>query len=441
MAVELIELSDDWTRPREDPGVPPLRPRRAVLLVLPLLLTGALGAAAAPVRQVAELATYTLPGVSRIIDGGAVRDGGGLLLASGAGRLSAYRPADGTLRWSVPLDPRVSADLSVQSAEGVVLVFDGGTTTVLDPDFGTRLWTVPRPLTVVGGVGVAASEIPVYMGPEMQPYAAGQLATEQEEATIYDLRTGRVLWTVRGVPYASLAEARGEVWTVTPAGAFTVYAVRDGSVLRTGTLAFPAGRPYGVHVHGDDQITLSSAGSGDALTEVRYDLATLRVRQPGADAASHPCGRFSCSFEPVPDSDDFHVTVRDPATGAARYRLGSRIQVMAVGEWFATVDLGQGRGTGLAATRLIDQATGQVRLDLTGWEVLPAADDSGGYLLLRDAGGQTQVGVVVDGRVQTLGLLKHRVQECHRRDDWLACGHSGNQLTMWRIIAPEDSRP
>ncbi|MBV1851522.1 outer membrane protein assembly factor BamB family protein [Catellatospora tritici] len=439
MAVELIELGDEWTRPREDPGAPPLPPSRAVLLALALLLVGALGAGAAPQRRITELATYTMPGVSEFVDGGAV-SGDDLLLVWGGGRLSAYRPSDGTLRWSVPLDPRASTDVTAQAAEGLVLLSGGGTTTVLDSDYGTRLWSVPVPLLAVGGVGVYGVQNPVFVGPDGKPYVDEQSGAEREEATGYDLRTGRVLWTVPGVPYASVVAARGEVWTVTTTGAFTVYGIRDGLVLRTGTLAFPPGRPYGAHVYGDDQITLSAVGPEDAVTEIRYDLATLRVRREESDM-SYPCGRFRCSVEPVPDSDDFHVTVRDRDTGAARYQLGSRIQVMAVGDWFATVDLHGSPGTGLAVTQLIDQATGRVLLDLTGWEVLPAEDASGGYLLLRDAGGQTLIGTVVDGEVQLLGLLKHRVRQCRYRDDWLACDHTGTQLTMWRIAVPEGRRP
>ncbi|WP_212832845.1 PQQ-binding-like beta-propeller repeat protein [Catellatospora sp. TT07R-123] len=441
---EMIDLSDDWALPAEDPGSPPLPPlrdlRRRAGYAVALALAAVLGASAAPVRDIAELAAFELPGVSQYTGSEAVQHSGDLLLVLGTTSLTAYASADGALRWSTPYATPVPGQGFATAAAGVVLaVSDTGVTSVFDRETGAPLWSAPRQVYPVDGVGVQVAVYGDWFDPATP--APGAPDRRADEVTGYDLRTGRTLWTLRGTPFAAVNSERGVVLTATAQGEVAVHDVHDGHVVRRGQAGFPPGRPVFLYSF-QDSVQLGSmppvrepAAPDVTIQQFEYDLVTLKALPQGSYAV--PCGRYRCVSQSDGTEGEFRMLVTDPATGADRWRTGPDQALLPTGDGFVVLDVsGTSNMRGVDAVYLADPDTGRPLVDLDGWLVLGAEDGSGDYVLLRDVGQTVQVARIVEGGVRVLGVLPRRAQRCFYRASRLACVFGGNHLALWRIGTP-----
>ncbi|MBV1851521.1 outer membrane protein assembly factor BamB family protein [Catellatospora tritici] len=432
MRTDVIDLGDGWGA-EDEVVLPPRRVpelRRRVACALVLLLAGTLGAAAAPVREIAELGRFDLVGASTRSGGDTVQSAGDLLVVQGDVAVSAYRITDGTLRWRVPHSSAESEHGMVMGANGVVLLADSAQTTAFDAETGATLWSRQRGVYPVGDIGVE-----LINNATVWEQSPGGPAPGPDTVTGFDLRTGRTLWTVLGTPYATVDHERRLTVTATADGAIAVYDARDGRPLRRGEAKFPAGRPMYLSAYSGVLRLASADPAGGGLSYLGYDLTTLRPLPTDADFG-YPCGRYRCEEHVDQTSGNIRVTVVDPQTRAVRWQPGPNTSLVPIAAGFIVVDATRSYGRyANYADRLVDPDSGRTLLDLTGWLILGAEDGSQDYLLVRDAGQSTQVARIVGGGVRMLGVLPDRIQQCVYRAARLSCvvGEGPGRLVIWRV--------
>ncbi|GAB4057410.1 outer membrane protein assembly factor BamB family protein [Catellatospora paridis] len=432
MKPEIIELGEDWTDP--DPDTGPRRPARylrPVALAVALLFTGALGAATPVTPMLTQLAVPALgdAGDMRIDNVELVND---LLLVRGDGALSAYDLDDGSLRWRLPHAAGRQRNLvAVPQVPDVVVVADdledGGVyVAAVDPHTGAVRWSTRNDVWVVGAY---ALESPVST---VSRDEASPTPPDPMQLTVRDLRTGRERWVLRGTPFAAADESRLEAWTVSPQGEFTVSDLSDGRVLRTGAVAFPPGVPQFATVYGG-MLVLSARLPGGEFLETRYDTRTMRVVAATSSPLRFGCGDYLCEV-----GDDGGVrtplAVLDRDTLQVRYRFEPGVHLIPSAQGAITVRADGSAQLGVPADRLIDLADGRTLLDLTGWAVQLAFDESRQALLTRSTPEGVQLARIEDGQVRLLGTLPP-VQRCFHTRQRIACVYDGNRLGVWSIAA------
>ncbi len=434
MAQEVIELGEVGAEPRTGHDLPPPgRWARWVAAVVAAALA-ALPGASAPhrplVTQARAVAIDPAAGLVKILPLGDV------LLVGDAREISAYELADGSRRWRRP-----SAGTELHLAEvpagapGMLLLYEGDyfgeghtMTSVVDLATGRPLWSSRGMIHVVGELAVEYPARAEFDG------EVDQSALPPREVPVRDLRTGRVRWTLRGAPYTSVDATTGEAWSISPQGRYTVYGLPDGRVLRTGTVAFPPGRPE--YAHAFEGTLLVSAVDGGERREIRYDNWTLREIGEPDGALRYPCGPYLCRL----DGERQPVVVLDAGTGAVRYRLGEQEQLVVTGAGAVTlrydepaeIGVGQQIPQVTSAGRLIDPADGRTLRELDGWGALVEPGDNPELLLVRRVPGALQLARIDCGQVRVLGAVRPDPVGCWFARQRLACRYD-DQLVIWRI--------
>lgn len=434
MRPEIIELGEDWTDADPDTG-PRERTRylRPVALAAALLFTGALGAATPVTPMLTQVSVLALSdaGEVRVDIVELVHD---LLLVRGDEALSAYDLDNGSQRWRLPhASGRLRSLVAVPQVPDVVMVTedfeDGGThAAAVDLRTGAVRWSTRNDVWVVGPY---ALESPALAVPRDE---APQAMTAPMELTVRDLGTGRVRWVLRGTPFAAADESRLEAWSVSSRGEFTVSDLSDGRVLRTGTVAFPPGTPQFATVYGG-MLVLSASLPGGEILESRYDTRTMRVNAATSSPLRFGCGDYLCEV-----GDDGGVrtplAVLDRDTLQVRYRLAPNVHLIPSAQGAITIRADGPVQLGAPADRLIDLADGRTLLDLTGWGVQLASDESWQALLMRPTPDGVQLARIEDRHVRLLGTLPP-VQRCFHTRQRIACVHGGNRLGVWSIAGTE----
>lgn len=437
MEPEIIELGDDWAETDSHArGGRPSRRLRSVAAVAALLLTGALGAAAPMTPLLTQVAELTLTGPDAVLPG-AVDLVGDLIVVRGGEALSAYELADGSLRWRLAPTAGRQRNLQVTPQVPDVLMVnedfqDGSTTSsAVDVHTGAVRWSSRQYVSVVGEYALESPPIAIRAEPESS--ASGSTLSEPMAMTVRELSTGRVLWVLRGTPFAATDETVPEAWSVSERGEYTVHDLRDGRPLRTGKVAFPPGSPQMATVYGGMLVLSASLSTGQYL-ETRYDTRTLRELPEGSSPMRFACGAYLCEI-----GDDGGVrtplAVLDRDTLAVRYRLDLNMHLLPSAQGAITVRPEGEVSLGAPADRLIDLADGTTLLDLTGWGALLASDESRDALLMRRSPDGVQVARIEDGRIRLVGTLPAGLRRCFHARQRIACVYDRNRLGVWSIAA------
>ncbi|MFC7244935.1 PQQ-binding-like beta-propeller repeat protein [Catellatospora aurea] len=456
MDTEIIELGEVRAGVEPSPGRSrPVRGLRPLAAVIALLLTGALGAAAPMTPMFTQLADVALGDVDGPVTGG-VDVAGDLLLVRNSKAVSAYDMNSGALRWRLPASAGRGRDIQVAAQVPDVLVInedfaDGSTSSAaVDVHTGAVRWSTRQYVWVIGEY--ALDSPPIMMSAE----PGGELsAPAPTEMIVRDLSTGRVRWVLQGTPYAAVDEGALEAWSVSERGEFTVRDLRDGRVLRTGTAAFPPGRPVLATVYGGMLVLSAILPTGQHM-EARYDTRTLRGIDVSASLTRFACGDYLCEVaDDGGTSSPLAVLDRDTLT--VRYRLAPHLHLLPSAQGAITVRTDSALQLGATADRLIDLADGRTLLDLEGWRVQLSSDRSRDALLLRSTAsgiqlsasddgtvrrqdtrtelGRYQVARIEDGQVRLLGTLPPRLNRCFHTRQRIACVYDGDRLGVWSVAA------
>ncbi|MGX6601759.1 outer membrane protein assembly factor BamB family protein [Micromonosporaceae bacterium Da 78-11] len=404
----LIDLDVRPPPSRTDkPRVPSALPAVAVLL----LLTGLLGAAAAPGRRGALVEVASTHG--RLVYNGLLTSD--VLyttqVGAGAGVELQSRPLHpGGPAWTVTVPTSEDQPVTVSlTRQGPVVVVAGatngsaGVTVFLDAATGAEIWRTPEySQTVVLDDRVAT--------------------TDENGLRVVSLRTGKKIWSRRfdGVAALDRTAAGDRLVVFDFGGRASVLDTGDGRVLR-------AGRDLGVgelmqHDLDGSTGTAGEEGAGELVVGdqlylygatflAAYRLPDLRRlwRLPTWTGRVAGCGPAVCAVT----SDGMQVL--DPATGALR-RSGHGWQSVSDGGVAMT-----GNGTALQ----IDLSTGR---DL---RTLGHGTVAGELMLFWDEDGMW----VTDLRHGRPIALVHDVVpvRCSAVDEFLTCPGAGRTMTVWRV--------
>jgi outer membrane protein assembly factor BamB len=355
--------------------------------------------------------------------------------------------------WTVRFPARVAGPddvafggVDASPAGDVVLLSDGPAITAVDLHTGRVRWRSPTGvLPLAGGrIGVTQTQVfrpgtrydqesgapgLLYFSSTGEPHVEPPLRTELRGI---DLRTGAALWTVP-LPGAINVFAA-------PGGAAAVLVLTSDRIERlagdTGTV--------------DRAVTLPKVGGtgpangdlSDGLIRVRYgdysfaghevayaaDSLARRWQRDVPEVLLDPpnCGGVLCAGPRAA------LDVIDPATGQAAWRAPADVDLDRQGGYLVEIDSGTG-----APIRLVDPATGAVRLRLDGWR----AEISGGAdqpIVLRRAepAGRSAFGVVLADRdkLQLLGETDGPISDCTADRSHVVC-RGGAGLRIWAYRA------
>jgi hypothetical protein len=393
----------------------PVRLRRSRVFSLALIAVAALtlGAAAAPGRSsVTAVLTVAAPAYDELL-------APPYLYTSSAGVVTARPLARGVPGWAVTVPGGLVNPLNLAPADGALIAGKA----VLDPATGAIRVNADLPgdrLNVGDGVAAVVS-----------PGGA------TDRLAVYDLRTGRLLWSQAGPPVPPVQlDGAGHLITVDPDGHAITRGVRDGRVLAEADLG--GGRLVWDSI---DPANFASAELAGGRLYVRgseggvpylsaYDAATLtrrwRAAIPGQGQLLD-CGSDVCLgtdwFLAAWRVSDGRFEWRGPGWGLASSRPGGTLLV---------ADYQESR------TAVLDAVTGHDDRPIDGGVV------RGDLILHPDRAdlGHTWVLDLTTG--QALGRIVGALPTtCDARGDYLACPAGTDAMRVWRVRAasPGGARP
>jgi outer membrane protein assembly factor BamB len=129
--------------------------------------------------------------------------------ASSAARLVSLNAATGAVRWTLPLSrPGVTGDLALTGDGGLAMILGDGTLAVADLSTGSLRWSRPGSYSPAPG--------PVVAGGTVVAAADGTGSAADGVVAGFGTRTGKLLWTRRGMPdQPQLQAAAGRVLVYT----------------------------------------------------------------------------------------------------------------------------------------------------------------------------------------------------------------------------------
>ncbi|MFI6232976.1 PQQ-binding-like beta-propeller repeat protein [Micromonospora sp. NPDC050784] len=423
-SLSIIELGEIRDEPASTPPV--RRPRAAgrplrgaAVLVLSLVVLA--GATPSPQR--------TMSLVPASLTATAYLAGGGVFVVDppipdGDRYLTAYaQPAPaGTAvrrRWQASL-ARTGDYLDVRVERGLVLATAVNApnrlfqTTVFDGATGRQRWQQPGALQPTAGGGLLLTDV--------REDGSGAMRGVEPD-------TGRVLWSVPIPPAAnptSHLDAEGQVdrfVLLQPTGEVQVYDAGTGHLLRSmDTLPDDRSAYQRVQVV-DDLLLLVPPGS---TRLVAFGLAELEPRWTSeVTLVSHvlACGGLLCA---VPQTGGLQVL--DPVTGAVRWSEAGQDNL---------ADVRSGRllmaspGRGYTVR---DAATGQVRIDLGAWVLLPVLGPDDPLVGVRrgDGGGMVVAELdLVAGRSRIVDVLPGIAGSCQASLPVLLCQRLDGTTALW----------
>ncbi|GAA0456451.1 hypothetical protein Ade02nite_05350 [Paractinoplanes deccanensis] len=325
----------------------------------------------------------------------------------------------------------------------VLLVSDGPATTVLDAHSGVTRWSAPMPVVPMTGGRLGLVQEPrfrpgtVYDQDSGEPgtlyfTAGGEPHVEPPTRTdirAVDLYTGVTVWTVSvaGSVIADAAPGDGPAVLLLSSAGMQRLDGRTGKVVRRIALPRLDGRaPQSGELIGDVMMIYYYNPHGYVTDEVAYAPDTLARRWtrpvPEVLVQRAVCAGLLCS------ESQAALDVLDPATGRPSWRAPAGVDLTRHGGY--VLETGSKSGE---PVRLVDAATGQTRVDLSGWpsDVAGAAEEP---IVLRRGldGGSSAFGVVDAGRdeVQPLGVTGGVVSDCTSDSRHVLC-RTENGLRAW----------
>ncbi|SDT78090.1 outer membrane protein assembly factor BamB family protein [Actinoplanes derwentensis] len=427
----LIELDRDTPLDPDAGRIPPPRLYRPLGLLIVLVLTVLVGGAAPRSGTLWQYLGVIPPTAG--IDTPIQLAGGRLFTVVPAGGrriLTAWAPPPAPAKlWSTELPSATAADVStpvpvsVRQNGDLVLVTVETTTTVLESGTGRIRWMIGSRVTTAGNGTVATvarifrpgtlydqeSGAPgrLYFSADGQPHTEPPIRTEVRGI---DLATGGVLWTAETAGSVTADAVPGDRpgLLITSSDRLTLRDARTGAVLRE--TALPGASSS--ETIGD----VAVVGFDEAGKQSGYDTGTLDLlwtRDLPADLDPPSCAGLLCA------GSREATTVLDPRTGRPAWRLGAAADLDVRADYVLDTDPSSGD-----PMRLLDPATGNPRVDLTGWSGVVDSSAAHTLVLRRDSqdGGQV-FGVVPAGHpeVYTLGVADLDSPECGADDRYVVC--------------------
>lgn len=484
--IDLGELPPhDEVRLEPDPWWPVVRRRwrdrrtwRLAAVAAVTTLTAVTVAAAATPARPALTQQFTIAGTSVAYDAQTlyVVDAPDGVAAAGPATITAYRLADGAVRWERS-PPGLDGDGAWLTVQAGTLLASSRTgagndpqTTRLDPGTGEPLWTQ------TGLSGQAAGGWLVLERQLATPLPEEPVddVVPAVELTVVDLATGAPAWRIEILGWAYGMDADGtNLVTMDEHGELHSYDLATGELVATRSLPTPDG-PGGVHYYGTLQVIGSVvvllAPSGATPVITAFDVATLAPRWRSAVAydesasVSRPtrCGGLVCLI------GGESPRALDPATGEQLWSADWLPPDDGDSHWYDATGIGEVHPElltdHLVVTRiresssdqgswLVEAGTGAPVLDLTRWRFLGAYSQQPATtpapLLAQQDGRTTWIGrlrpdlsgVVVLGSIDT-GSRDDPVAvppACDARGDRLVCvrypatGEDRGRTEVWRL--------
>jgi hypothetical protein len=374
--------------------------------------------------------------------------------------IDAYNLRGGQARWNKPLE-RNDGQLYLAAGRPYVrhrpcTSATGWSLESLDPATGRTRWLRSGgPLAVLAGPPGKASSLLMVDQPgaacpsSRQVTASGRVVQQAPmRLSALDADTGATRWSFQlDSGRLSVADEPDSTWFAIwyPTGLAEIRDVYSGAVEAGGVLPELAdGPPQAVRVIGDLLIVVSTELDGVSLNAYRRKGLGLAWRQrfrptppaPLSDLAYGPtvigCGPMIC----IPTWRD--VQVIDPASGVTVWQRDLQLDQTGPG-----VLIGRRRADFLDA-RIVDWRTGQDRVDLPGWGVVPLTSDDSmagqpqppGLAVLQHPQGDEAKMATVDlntGQITILGTVSPMPQRCALAGNRLACQVRGDAIQLWRL--------
>lgn len=402
--------------------------------ILPL----AVASAGEPVRPYASLA-ITLPlgyQVAVTHDDERLYAAGSPQPLGGRTRLVAYRLADGSVEWEVPLSPPADGVAALRMVHGSLVFLLSGPTatgvTAFDPATGAELWRHRGwPIAAIEGrLLLRRTVTEVGTDPDSVDYQHAQLLT------MVDAGTGHVVWQ-QSLPGSATAGDTDHPYVVTRDAdqRLATYDLRSGALLATSSVSAGEGALQLV-----DSLVLGRTRNAPTLTA--YSVRRLRPEWTvpiEADSWMVDCGPMICLHR------SGRVEMLDVASGELAWSyewqnapgwLLYRLPHPSNRDVLVFEALG-GRQRLFAAT------TGELLLDLAEWRlrqpqlrVLAPADPGDDVLVTRQEGDRSWLGRLrLDGpRVEVVGALDGALPSCALAAGHAVClGDVGREAQIWRI--------
>ncbi|MBG6103019.1 hypothetical protein IW249_003433 [Micromonospora vinacea] len=424
--MSIIELGEIRDEPASAPAV--RRPRAAgrplrsgAVLVLSLVVLA--GATPPPQRTVSEVpasrrSTAYLAGDGVFVVDPPAPDGDRYLTAYAQ---PAPVGAGVRRRWQASL-ARTGDYLDVRAERGLVLAMAVNApnrlfqTTAFDGATGRQRWQHPGALQPTVGGGLLLTDV--------REDGSGTISGVEPD-------TGRVLWSVPIPPAAnptSHLDSEGQVdrfVLLQPTGEVQVHDAGTGDLLRS-VDTLPGDRSAYQRVQVVDDLLLLVPPGSTRL--VAFGLAQLEPRWTAeVTLVSHvlACGGLLCA---VPQTGGLQVL--DPVTGAVRWSEAGQDNL---------ADVRSGRllmaspGRGYTVR---DAATGQVRIELGAWVLLPVLGPDDPLVGVRrgDGGGMVVAELdLVAGRSRIVDVLPGIAGSCQASLPVLLCQRLDGTTALWRL--------
>lgn len=449
MAVIELDLTAQPDQPLS--ARPPASRYRLPGLLLAAVLAIAIGGAA-PARPTLFRLLGTIPAPAGTDT--PFRLGGGRLYvvtSSGTDRLtSAYAPQRPPRRlwtarfpaWVPGPDAVPVGGVQARQVRDVVLVYDGPATTALDARTGKIRWNSEVTVTPLAGgrIGVQHTQVfrpgtlydqdsgrpgLLYFSSTGEPHVEPPVRTELHGI---DLASGRTIWTAALPGSVNIFEAPGAVPAVLVLASDRLerLAGDTGAIVRQVALPRVGGAtPAAGELIGDlvvvDYGDYTLIGHESAFAAGTLDRRWERTR-PDMQLDPHTCSGVLCSGPRAT------LEVLDPATGQAAWRTRGGVDLARRGGYVMELDT----ETGLPQ-RLVDPATGTLRVPLAGWGTEISGDDAGPLVLRKpEPEGRSVFGVVLADRdrVQLLGQTSGALSDCTADRALVVC-RGDDRLRVW----------
>jgi hypothetical protein len=223
------------------------------------------------------------------------------------------------------------------------------------------------------------------------------------------------------------------LWTLSPAGVITQHDLRDGRVLRTGSVPLAGGEAQ--FMFAVDGLLIVDVEADGVSRQLRFDAATLAEVPQTRPVVRHiDCGAHWCVETFAPASGDAPTAVVDKATGAVRYHLpqGTYVEPAPGGLVLGRPDVDV---FGILLTSLVDTDTGRELADLSGWQLLPDQPRPVRLLIRGSSVGPVQLAQLTPTGYEVVAELPGGVGRCVVAAQRLACTDGAGGLALWRIPA------
>ena len=351
---------------------------------------------------------------------------GGRLVAQSGGTLSAYHLRDGELRWQVRQGTPV---YRLRTASGLLLLrpwAPGGResgTSAISLATGATRWHHARNVVAFPGTSLL-------FGVRGVRSSSGIGRRVEESVQVVDPVAGTPLWQVRVPSTAVLLSVPGVADT--PARMLLVRDDRTAHLYDVGTGRYLAGRalppadynPENPVVAGGAVLLRHPGPSGTELSA--FDQETLQPMwtEPAPGLVEvRACGRLACLIGPD------GVRGVETATGDVRWHQPGWTTVQQLGTRLVAYAAAND------AVALVDPGTGQVQVDLGGWQPVAGTARSGELLVTRDVGpgARTMVAIAAPGsrKPRLLAELPEGTGDCQAAPDRLVCRSSYDELVVW----------